>query len=248
MINNDIINKLKNSTVAVFGVGGVGSFAANALAKSKIGAIDFFDDDKICLTNINRQLIATRKTIGKSKVAVMRDIVLKANPECKVTVYECFYSAENADSFDFTKYDYIIDAIDTVSSKLVLIENAKKAGVPIICCMGAGNKLQADDFEVEDIFSTTVCPLAKVMRRELRVRGIDSLKVIYSKEPPITPKENDEISCKNHCVCPPGTKRKCTVRRQVPGSISFVPSAAGLLIANEVISDLTAERTENQND
>lgn len=231
-------NKLKSCHVAVFGVGGVGSFAANALANSGVGAITLFDDDKICLTNCNRQLIATRKTLGKSKTAVMKEIILKANPDCAVTAYECFYSAENAGKFNLKKYDYIIDAIDTVSSKLTLIEEAKKADVPIISCMGAGNKLSATGFLVADIFDTSVCPLAKVMRRELRVRGITALQVVYSKEPPLTPIEDDDISCKNHCVCPPGTARKCTIRRQVPGSNAFVPSSAGLLLVYAVINEL----------
>lgn len=235
-------NKLKRCHVAVFGVGGVGSFAANALASGGVGAITLFDDDKICVTNINRQLIATRKTLGKAKTAVMGDIILKANPNCKITTHECFYSADNAGTFDLKQYDYIIDAIDTVSSKLTLIEEAKKAGVPIISCMGAGNKLGATGFLVADIFDTSVCPLAKVIRRELRVRGVPSLQVVYSKEPPLNPIEDDDISCKNHCVCPPGTARKCTVRRQVPGSCAFVPSFAGLLLAYAVLSELERKR------
>jgi tRNA A37 threonylcarbamoyladenosine dehydratase len=232
------MKKLKSSRVAVFGIGGVGTFAVEALARSGVGALDLFDDDKICLTNINRQLIATRKTVGKKKVEVMRDRVLEINPAAKVEIYETFYGAENADEYDLSVYDYIIDAIDTVSSKLVLIEKAKAKDVPIISCMGAGNKLDPTRLEVADIAKTSMCPLAKVMRTELRRRGINNLKVVYSKEPPITPAEDESNSCKNHCICPPDTKRKCTIRRQVPGSIAFVPSVAGLILAGEVIRDL----------
>lgn len=228
---------LKDASVIVFGVGGVGSYTVEALARAGIGSIAIVDDDKVCLTNINRQLIATRKTVGKEKVDMMKERILDINPNTKVKVFKCFYTADTASEFDFTKYDYIVDAIDTVSSKIVLIEKAKEAGVPVISCMGAGNKLNPSVFEVADIYSTSICPLAKVMRRELKVRGIQSLKVVYSKETPLKPVE-DENSCKHNCICPEGTKRKCAVRRQVPGSISYVPSAAGILIAREVVKDL----------
>lgn len=238
LLGSEAMEKLKNSSVAVFGIGGVGSFAAEAIVRSGIGGIALFDDDKVCLTNINRQLIATRKTVGKKKVEVMKERVLEINPKCEVEAFECFYTAENASGFDLSKYAYIVDAIDTVSSKLTLIEHARKAGVPIISCMGAGNKLDPTRFEVADIYKTSVCPLAKVMRRELKARGIDSLKVVYSKEEVIKPQEEEDTSCKSNCVCPPDTKRKCTVRRQIPGSISFVPSVAGLIIAGEVIKDI----------
>ncbi len=234
------MEKLNRSRIAVFGVGGVGTFAVEALVRSGVGALDLFDDDKVCLTNINRQLIATRKTVGKKKVEVMRDRVLEINPAARVEIHETFYGADNADEFDLSVYDYIIDAIDTVSSKLVLIERAKAKNVPIISCMGAGNKLDPTKFEVADISKTSMCPLAKVMRTELRRRGIKNLKVVYSKESPMTPIEDEENSCKNHCICPPDTKRKCTIRRQVPGSIAFVPSVAGLILAGEVIKDLVA--------
>jgi tRNA A37 threonylcarbamoyladenosine dehydratase len=233
------MDRLQQARVAVFGIGGVGTFTVEALVRSGVGAIDLFDDDKVCLTNINRQLIATRKTVGQKKVEMMRDRILEINPKVEVTAHETFYSAENADEFDLTKYDYIVDAIDTVSSKLVLIERAKENNVPIISCMGAGNKLDPTKFEVADIYKTTMCPLAKVMRFELRKRGIKNLKVVYSKEPPLKPIESEENSCKTNCICPPDTKRKCTVRRQVPGSIAFVPSVAGLILAGEVIKDLT---------
>jgi tRNA A37 threonylcarbamoyladenosine dehydratase len=238
LLGKDGVEKLKNSSVAVFGIGGVGSYAAEALARGGIGRIILFDDDKICLTNINRQLIATRSTIGKDKVEVMKERILDINPKAEVIANKCFYNAENADEYDLSEYSYIIDAIDTISSKLILIEKAKEKNVPIISCMGAGNKLDPTQFEVADIKKTSVCPLAKVMRRELKDRGIDSLKVVYSKEPPMKPVENAEDSCRNHCVCPPDTKRKCTIRRQIPGSISFVPSVAGLILAGEVIKDL----------
>lgn len=238
LLGEEAMDKLKNATVAVFGIGGVGSYAAEALARSGVGKLELFDDDKVCLTNINRQLIATRKTIGKQKIEVMRDRILEINPNAEVVLHQCFYTSENADEFDFTKYTYIIDAIDTVSSKLELIVRAEKAGVPVISCMGAGNKLDPTRFEVADIYSTSVCPLARVMRKELKVRGIKQLKVVYSKEPPITPLEDMSISCRAHCVCPPGTQRKCTIRRAIPGSISFVPSVAGLILAGEVIKDI----------
>ncbi|MGE5494969.1 MAG: ThiF family adenylyltransferase [Burkholderiales bacterium] len=239
LLGREAMARLNNSTVAVFGIGGVGSFAAEALARSGLGGIALFDDDKVCLTNINRQLIATRKTIGRKKVEVMKERILEINPKCRVEANECFYTAQNASEYDLTKYDYIVDAIDTVSSKLTLIEEAKKAGTPVISCMGAGNKLDPTRFEVADIYQTSVCPLAKVMRRELKARGIESLKVVYSKEEVLKPKDEEDLSCKNNCVCPPDTKRKCTVRRQIPGSISFVPSVAGLILAAEVIKDLT---------
>lgn len=238
LIGKEGLKRLSQATVAVFGIGGVGSYTAEALARSGVGGFSLFDDDKVCLTNINRQLIATHKTIGKYKVDVMKDRILDINPKAKVETNQCFYSAENADEYDLSAYSYIVDAIDTVSAKLELIERAKKANVPIISCMGAGNKLDPTRFEIADIYKTSVCPLAKVMRRELRARGIDRLKVLYSKEEAITPiDENTENSCKNNCVCPPDTKRKCTIRRQIPGSIAFVPSVAGLIIAGEVIKD-----------
>ncbi|HEX2985811.1 MAG TPA: tRNA threonylcarbamoyladenosine dehydratase [Caproiciproducens sp.] len=238
LLGEEAMAKLKNATVAVFGIGGVGTFTVEALARSGIGTLELFDDDKICLTNVNRQLIATRKTIGKQKVDVMSERVKDINPNAEVVCHTCFYTAENADEFDLSKYSYIVDAIDTVSSKLELIVRAQKANVPIISCMGAGNKLDPTKFEVADIYSTSVCPLARVMRHELKARGVKKLKVVYSKEPPMTPIEDMSISCRAHCVCPPGTKRKCTIRRAIPGSISFVPSVAGLILAGEVIKDI----------
>lgn len=239
IFGKEAMDRLKNARVAVFGIGGVGGFTVEALARSGVGAIDIIDDDKVCLTNINRQIIATRKTVGKYKVDVAKERIEEINPDCKVTSFQTFYMPETADQFDFTQYDYIVDAIDTVTGKIALIENAKKAGTPIISSMGAGNKVDPTAFEVTDIYKTSVCPLAKVMRYELKRRGIRKLKVVYSKEKPIPPIDDMAISCRQHCICPPGTARKCTQRRQVPGSNAFVPSVVGLIIAGEVIKDIT---------
>ena len=240
IFGKEAMDKLAASRVAVFGIGGVGGYAVEALARSGIGALDLIDDDRVCLTNINRQIIATRKTVGKYKVDAAEERIHDINPDCKVTAYKTFYMPDTADQFDFTQYDYIIDAIDTVTGKLALIVNAEAAGTPIISSMGAGNKVDPTAFEVTDIYKTSVCPLAKVMRYECRKRGIKKLKVVYSREKPIRPLEDMAISCREHCICPPGTARKCTVRRDIPGSNAFVPSAAGLIIAGEVIKDLTA--------
>ena len=228
---------LSHARVAVFGIGGVGGYTVEALARSGIGQLDLIDDDKICLTNINRQILATMNTIGKYKVDVAKERILSINPDCIVRTYKTFYVLDTKQEFDFSQYDYVVDAIDTISGKLELIMSAKEAGKPIISSMGAGNKLNAAAFEVSDIYDTSVCPLARVMRYECRKRGIKKLKVVYSKEKPKKPLEDMSISCRNHCVCPPGT-RKCTVRRDIPGSAAFVPSVAGLIIAGEVINDL----------
>ncbi|HCJ58639.1 tRNA threonylcarbamoyladenosine dehydratase [Lutispora sp.] len=241
LLGKEAMERLQKASVAVFGIGGVGSFCVEALARSGIGSFILIDDDKVCLTNINRQLIATRKTVGKHKVEVMKDRIQEINPRAKVEIHQAFYTEDNADKFDFSGCSYIVDAIDTVSAKLTLIQRAKAAGVPVISCMGAGNKLDPTRFEVADIYETSVCPLAKVMRHELRKRNIQSLKVVYSREVPITPMDDEANSCKHNCICPPDTKRKCTVRRQVPGSISFVPSVAGLILAGEVIKDLACK-------
>ncbi len=232
------MKKLSESRVAVFGIGGVGGYAVEALARSGVGALDLIDDDKVCLTNINRQIIATRKTVGKYKVDVAEERIHDINPDCVVKTYKTFYMPDTASQFDFSEYDYVIDAIDTVTGKLELIEQANKAGTPIISSMGAGNKLDPTAFEVTDLYKTSVCPLAKVMRRECKKRGIKSLKVVYSKEEPIRPLEDMSISCRQHCICPPGAERKCTERRDIPGSTAFVPSVVGLIIAGEVIKDL----------
>lgn len=239
LLGSEAMRKLKNATVAVFGVGGVGSFTAEALARSGVGHLVLIDDDKVCLTNINRQLIATRKTVGKNKVEVMRERILEINPNAKVTLHQTFYTKDTADEFDYASWSYIVDAIDTVSSKLLLVEKAIEFNVPIMSSMGAGNKLDPRKFEVTDIFKTSVCPLARVMRSELRKRGIKKLKVVYSKEEAMTPMETEANSCNSQCICPPNTARKCTARRQVPGSVAFVPSVAGLIIAGEVIKDLS---------
>ncbi len=234
------MERFSSSRVAVFGIGGVGGYVVEALARSGIGALDLIDDDKVCLTNINRQILATRKTIGKYKVDVAEERVRDINPDCEVRTYKTFFLPGTQDQFDFHEYDYVVDAIDTVTGKLAIIEKAKDAGVPVISSMGAGNKRNAALFEVADIYETSVCPLAKVMRHECRKRGIDSLKVVYSKEKPIRPLEDMSISCRQNCICPPGTERKCTQRRDIPGSTAFVPSAAGLIIAGEVMNDLAA--------
>ena len=238
LIGADALEKLKDSHVAVFGIGGVGGYAAEALARSGVGAIDLIDDDKVCLTNINRQIYALTSTIGKYKVDAAKERILDINPQAAVNTYKTFFLPENAHEFDFSGYDYIVDAIDTVSGKIALIEKAKEEGVPIISSMGAGNKMDAAAFEVADIYETSVCPLAKVMRRELKKRGIESLKVVYSKEKPLAPFEDEENSCKKNCICPPGTERNCAARRQIPGSNAFVPPVAGLIIAGEAVKDL----------
>lgn len=242
MFGKDGMEKLRNARVAVFGIGGVGGYTVEALARSGVGSIDVIDDDKVCLTNINRQIIATRKTVGKYKVDVMKERILDINPDAVVTTHQCFYSAETADQFDFSNYDYIIDAIDTVSAKIEMILCAQDKKVPIISCMGAGNKLDPTRFEITDIYKTSICPLAKVMRRELKARGVKKLKVLYSQEPVKKPLEDMSVSCRSHCICPPGTVRKCTVRRQIPGSNAFVPSVAGLILAGEVIKDISGIR------
>lgn len=242
LLGHDNMEKLKNARVAVFGIGGVGGFTVEALARSGVGTLDLIDDDKVCLTNINRQIIATRKTIGKYKVDVAKERILDINPDAVVNTYKTFFMPDTADEFDFSAYDYVVDAIDTVTGKIMLVEAAQKAGTPVISSMGAGNKLDPAAFEVADIYKTSVCPLAKVMRRELKKRGIKKLKVVYSKEKALTPIDDTANSCRSHCVCPPGTARTCTQRRQIPGSTAFVPSVVGLIIAGEVIKDLTVNQ------
>jgi tRNA A37 threonylcarbamoyladenosine dehydratase len=246
LLGAEAMEKLKAATVAVFGVGGVGSYAVEALARGGIGGIALFDDDRVCLTNLNRQLIATRETVGKPKVEAMRERILAINPDCRVELFPCFYTPANADDFDLSAYSYVVDAVDTVSAKLELISRCKTAGVPVISCMGAGNKLDPTKFEVADIYKTSVCPLARVMRHECRARGIDSLKVVYSKEPPLEPIDDSTVSCRSHCVCPPGTRRKCAARRAIPGSVSFVPPVAGFILAGEVIKDLAGVPNEEK--
>ena len=241
LLGKEAMNKLENSRVAVFGIGGVGGYVCEALARSGVYSFDLIDDDKVCLTNLNRQIIATRKTVGQYKTEVMRDRILEINTKADVRIHQCFYLPENASDFDFSEYDYVVDAVDTVTAKIELIMRAKESGTPIISSMGAGNKLDASAFRVADIYKTKVCPLAKVMRRELKKRGVKKLKVVYSEEQPIRPIEDMAISCRSHCICPPGAKHKCTERRDIPGSVAFVPSVVGLIIAGEVVKDLTAE-------
>lgn len=238
LLGKEAMERLKNSRVAIFGIGGVGGYVCEALVRSGVGQFDLVDDDKVCLTNLNRQIIATRKTVGKYKTEVMKERILEINPDAVVNIHNCFFLPENADEFAFEEYDYIVDAVDTVTAKISLVMQAKEKGVPIISSMGAGNKLDGSQFKVADIYKTKVCPLAKVMRRELKKRGIKKLKVVYSEEQPTRPIEDMSISCRNHCICPPGAKHKCTERRDIPGSVAFVPSIAGLIIGGEVIKDL----------
>lgn len=224
LIGSNAVSRLKSSRVAVFGIGGVGSYTVEALARSGVGTLDLIDNDTVSLTNLNRQLIALHSTVGKYKVDAAKERLLDINPNIKINTYKTFYTTETAADFDFSQYDYIVDAIDTVSGKIELIMQANQVQVPIISSMGAGNKLDAAAFEIADIYKTSVCPLARVMRRELKKRGIEKLKVVYSKEEPHTPlEESDEDIGK---------------RRQIPASIAFVPSVVGLIIAGEVIKDL----------
>ena len=240
LLGKEAMEKLKNARVAVFGIGGVGGYVCEALVRSGVGAFDLIDDDKVCLTNLNRQIIATRKTVGKYKADVMQERILEINPDASVQTYKCFFLPENATEFPFEKYDYIVDAVDTVTAKIELVMKAQEMQVPIISSMGAGNKLDASQFRVADIYKTKVCPLAKVMRRELKKRGVKKLKVVYSEEKPIRPMEDMSISCRTNCICPPGAKHKCTERRDIPGSVAFVPSVVGMILAGEVIKDLCA--------
>lgn len=232
------MQRLSQAKVAIFGIGGVGAYVAEALARSGIGSFVLVDDDKVCLTNINRQIIATRKTVGQYKAEVMRDRILDINPKAEVEVRKCFYLPENAHEFDFSQYSYVVDAVDTVTAKIEIIMRAKEAGVPVMSSMGAGNKLDPTKFAVADIYKTSMCPLARVMRYELKKRGVKKLKVVYSTEKPIRPLEDMSISCRTNCICPPGAQHKCTERRDIPGSVAFVPSVAGLMIAGEVVRDL----------
>ena len=227
LLGGEAMERLGRSRVAVFGIGGVGGYVCEALVRSGLGAFDLIDNDRVSITNLNRQIIATRKTLGKYKVDVMRERILEINPKAEVRVYPCFFLPENADSFPFGEYDYVVDAVDTVTAKLELVMQAREYGVPVISSMGAGNKLDATAFRVADLYETKVCPLAKVMRRELKKRGVDQLKVVYSEEAPLCPvadaQEEDGSS-----VLP----------KRSPGSVSFVPSAAGLILAGEVVKDL----------
>lgn len=237
---------LKNARVAVFGIGGVGGYVCEALVRSGVYKFDLIDDDKVCLTNLNRQIIATRKTVGKYKAEVMRDRILEINPDAEVTIHKCFFLPENENEFPFETYEYIVDAVDTVTAKLALVMKAQALHIPIISSMGAGNKLDPTAFRVADIYDTKVCPLAKVMRIECRKRKVRKLKVVYSEEKPTRPIEDMAISCRTHCICPPGAQHKCTERRDIPGSTAFVPSVVGLIIAGEVIKDLCKQKSSDK--
>ena len=225
LLGDEAMKKLQNARVAVFGIGGVGGYTAEALARSGIGAIDLIDPDEVSVTNINRQLFATHSTVGRLKAEVARERLLDIYPDMQVTVHPVFYTPETADQFDFTRYDYIVDAIDTVTGKLCLAERAFAAGTPIISCMGAGNKLNGTAFQVADISKTTICPLARVMRKELKKRGINHMKVVFTTE---------------EALKPVGAEEEATAigKRQIPGSVSYIPGIAGLLLAGEVIQDL----------
>ena len=231
------VDKLNNSKVAIFGIGGVGAYTAEALCRAGVGNLVLIDYDDICLTNINRQIHATRKTVGKSKVDTMKERLLEINPKINVVIFKELYNQDNAETLLTPDLDYVVDAIDMVSSKLDLIMRSQHMNIPIISCMGAGNKFDPTKLEIADIYKTSICPLARVIRKELRKKGVKKLKVVYSKEEPVTPIETDK-NCKNNCICSNKDLAKCTHRRQIPGSISFVPSAAGLALASAVVRDL----------
>ncbi len=231
LLGGEAMERLAAARVAVFGIGGVGGHAVEALARSGIGQLDLIDSDKVSVSNINRQLIATHSAVGRYKVEVMEARIRDINPRAVVRVFPCFFLPENAGQFPFEAYDYVVDAVDTVTAKIELVLKAQEAGVPVISSMGAGNKLDAGAFRVADLYQTSVCPLARVMRRELKKRGVEHLKVVYSQEPPLTPEKGEEIP-------PEG-------RRTVPGSVAFVPSVAGLILAGEVVKDLAySDRAE----
>ena len=225
LLGEDAVEKLKSARVAVFGIGGVGGYTVEALARSGIGAIDVIDNDTVSVSNINRQILATHSTVGSPKVEAAKRRILDINPQCVVTMHQVFYTPETAGQFDFAQYDYIVDAIDTVTGKLALVERAVAVNTPIICCMGTGNKLDASAFRVEDISKTSMCPLARIMRKELGKRGIKHLKVVYSQEEALTPTGWEEEAA-------------ALGKRQIPGSVAFVPGAAGLILAGEVIKDI----------
>ena len=225
LLGTEALERLQAARVAVFGIGGVGGYTVEALARSGIGQLDLIDSDCVSISNINRQILATHSTVGLPKVEAARRRILDINPGCMVRTHEVFYTPETAGQFDFSQYDYIVDAIDTVTGKLALVERANAAGTPIICCMGTGNKLDASAFEVADISKTSMCPLARIMRKELKKRGISHLKVVYSQEEALTPDVDEE-------------ELKRTGKRQIPGSVAFVPGAAGLILAGEVVKDL----------
>lgn len=237
LLGKEAMERLAGARVAVFGIGGVGGYVCEALVRSGVGAFDLVDSDKVSLTNLNRQIIATHKTVGRYKTEVMKERILEINPDADVRIRNCFFLPENADEFSFGEYDYVVDAVDTVTAKLALILKAQEAGVPVISSMGAGNKLDGSRFQVADIYQTSVCPLAKVMRRELKKRGVKQLKVVYSKESPVRPVRDRQAD--GGCLQEEETPGEG--RRDVPGSVAFVPSVAGLILAGEVVRDLTAD-------
>ena len=237
LIGKEGLDKLRNSKVIVFGVGGVGSFTVEALARAGVGTLILVDDDTVCLTNLNRQIHATYDTLGKVKVDVMKERILSINKKCNVITHQIFVTKENIPEIIDDDVDYVVDAIDTVSAKIALAEYCTSKGIKIISSMGTGNKFDPTQFKITDIYKTKVCPLAKVMRYELKRRGVKKLKVLYSEEVPTKPKTEDVVTCKTGCVCTGGTK-KCAAKRQIPGSISFVPPVAGMIIGGEVIKDI----------
>lgn len=240
LVGQDAMDKLKNAKVAIFGVGGVGGYVVEALARSGVGKLVLVDNDTVSLSNINRQIIALHSTIGRYKTEVMKERILDINPDACVEIHNCFFLPENADTFDFSAYDYVVDAVDTVTAKIEIIMRAKAAGVPVISAMGAGNKLDATKFVVTDIYKTEICPLAKVMRKELRTRGVESLKVLYSTEPAIKPCE-DTVEDMGEDAKGQAQEQQ-GARRSIPGSIAYVPSVAGLLLAGEVINDIFSQK------
>ena len=239
LLGKPALDWLATRRVAIFGIGGVGAYTVEALVRTGVGHFVLVDDDKICLTNLNRQLHATRKTIGRPKVEVMQERVLDINPKATVNAIQAFVLPDNLAGLMPPDVHYIVDAVDTVSAKIALVLYAREHGIPVISAMGAGNKLDPTRLEVADIADTVMCPLAKVVRKELRKRGVTSLKVVFSREEPVPLDAAASLAgCRSNCICPPGTVRKCSHRRSVPGSIAFVPSVSGLLIAAEVIKDL----------
>ena len=246
LLGEEGIERLHRARVAVFGIGGVGAYCCEGLVRSGVMAVDLFDDDRVCLTNLNRQLIALRSTVGLHKVDVMADRLRDINPNVQIKAHKMFYLPDNANEIDLTQYDYVVDAVDTVTAKLELIIRCTALKVPIISAMGAGNKLDPGKLQVADIYKTHTCPLARVVRTECRRRRIRRLKVVFSTEEPIRPREDMAISCRYHCICPPGTARKCTDRRDIPGSVAFVPSAMGMMMAAEIVKDLLQDMQKGE--
>ena len=238
LLGREAMERLARSRVAVFGIGGVGGYVCEALVRSGVGDFDLIDNDKVSLTNLNRQIIATRRTLGRYKTEVMKERMLDINPEVRVHTHQCFFLPENAEQFSFDAYDYVVDAVDTITAKIALVLQAQKAGIPIISSMGAGNKLEASGFQVADIYETKMCPLAKVMRRELKKRGVERLKVVYSEESPKKPFYDDIGDRRTDQSSMPEERYPCARKKDIPGSVAFIPSVAGLIIAGEVVKDL----------